>query len=187
MSEQLLWVLLSACVLWKTIFRLQHLDVLYLPASLRSLYNYSINTRANFCSVPILQRVLNRAAQQDPWDIIMKKKKRSLWVTATLHIDVFHPEDCEVFWGEYRVIIVAEILLYCRVTPRFLGGSGSWQGSQTADSFTSTFWKGWKSAASKRRCHQLSQRFHSSRGSLWYKSLAFKHFLQDQPLIYVEI
>lgn len=118
MSEQLLWVLLSACVLWKTIFGLQHLDVLYLPVSLRSLYNYSINTRANFCSVPILQRALNRAAQQDPWDIITEKKE-AVWVKAKLHIDVFHPEDCEVFGGEYRVIIVAEILLYCRVTPRF--------------------------------------------------------------------
>lgn len=87
--------------------------------------------------MPILLRALNRAAQQDPWDIITEKKE-AVWVKAKLHIDVFHPEDCEVFGGEYRVIIVAEILLYCRVTPRFLGGSDSWQGSQTADSFTST-------------------------------------------------
>lgn len=94
------------------------------------------------------ERAVNRAAQQDPWDIIMGKKKKKtfkkkevVWVTAKLYIDVFHPEDCEVFWGEYRVITVGENLLYCRVTPRFLGGSGSWQGSQTADSFTSTFEK----------------------------------------------
>lgn len=110
-----------------------------------------------------------------------------MWVKAKLHIDVFHPEDCEVFGGEYRVIIVAEILLYCRVTPRFLGGSDSWQGSQTADSFTSTFEKDENqllqsgavtNSASDSTLHEAHYDINHSHSSI---------FLQDQPLIYVEI
>lgn len=110
-----------------------------------------------------------------------------MWVKAKLHIDVFHPEDCEVFGGEYRVIIVAEILLYCRVTPRFLGGSDFGRGAKQLTPSLRLFEKDENqllqsgavtNSASDSTLHEAHYDINHSHSSI---------FLQDQPLIYVEI